>query len=74
LGRHLDAEQRRGSPVDDEIELDGLLDGQFGGLGSLEDVAGIVPPRSSIPALRRALDAPEPGSRAEEFFEEMETM
>jgi hypothetical protein len=41
LRRHLDAEQRRGSPVNDEVEFDGLLDGQFGGLGALEDVAGI---------------------------------
>jgi hypothetical protein len=36
--------------------------------------AANLPPRSSIPALRRALDAPEPGSRAEEFFAEMEMM
>jgi hypothetical protein len=28
----------------------------------------IVPPRASIPALRRALESPTPGSRAEEFF------
>jgi hypothetical protein len=33
-----------------------------------------LPPRSSIPALRHALDVPHPGSRAEEFFAEMETM
>src|SRR3954447_19824874 len=39
--RNVDAEHPRGLRVDDELELGGLHDGQVGGLGALEDAAGV---------------------------------
>ena len=39
--RHLDAERPRRLQVDDELELGRLHDRQVGGLGALEDAAGI---------------------------------
>jgi hypothetical protein len=39
--RHVDAERPRRTQVDDELELGRLHDRQVGGLGALEDAAGI---------------------------------
>ena len=39
--RHVEPERLRGLQVDDQIELHHLLHGQIGGLGALEDAAGV---------------------------------
>ena len=44
--RNFDAQYARGLRVDDKLELGGLHDGQVGGLGALEDAAGVRTPRN----------------------------
>ena len=40
-GRNREAECPGGSLVDDQVELGGLLDGEIGGLGALEDLVDL---------------------------------